>query len=137
MSFSCSKSDNEKQTAGKNLIDTLVVSHSMKGWELYSWPVNNTWEFSILAGTNRIKSLEEVTSDKPSGDRLIRVSGIDSLELVLDKFPENEYITWIGANWLRQCWKGDYGNLQLPPHDYIDDITQYCIQKKLVLLVTE
>jgi len=43
-------------------LDTLTFSHSMKGWELYSWPIDLKWKYSILIGTNALKTLEQVVS---------------------------------------------------------------------------
>ena len=40
-------------------------------------------------GTNRVKSYEEVLTNK------IFVFGKDSLKMLLDKFPQNEYIFWV------------------------------------------
>jgi hypothetical protein len=133
---SCSYKEKENQQVSKNYLDTLQVTHSMKGWELYSWPEGSSWCYSVLRGTNRVKTLYEVTSSIPSAEKLIQVTGSDSLKLLLDKFPENEIITWIGKTWLQQCWRENYGNLQLPPQDIIDDLTKYCIQKKLTLQMT-
>ncbi len=109
----------------------------MKGYELYSWSESNEWYFSILVGTNSIKTYSEVISNVPREIHLVTVKGIDNLKLVLARFPENEFITWIGRGWLQRCWGSNYENLQLPPQKYIDDISQYCSQKKLNLLVTD
>src|ERR1044072_3327214 len=70
----------------------LNVTHSMKGWELYSWPEGNTWKFSFLMGTDRLKSFLEVTSSNGTG-ALIRVAGVDSAKMVLNQFPQGEAIT--------------------------------------------
>lgn len=118
-------------------LDTLIVPHSMKGYELYSWQEGNEWYFSILVGTNRIKTYAEVISIYPTEIHLITGTGIASLKLVLAKFPEDEYITWIGQGWLQSCWSDNFGNLRLPPQNIIDDITQYCSQEKLNLQVTD
>jgi hypothetical protein len=135
--WSCSKDNRENTSNPKNSIDTLTVTHSMKGWELYSWPAGNDWHYSIMVGTNRIKTFAEVTSLETSAVHLITVTGVDTLKLVLVKFPENEYISWFGKGWLESAWGGNYGNLQLPPHNTIDEITQFCDQKKLNLQVTD
>ena len=34
----------------------------MKGYELYSWSEDSQWHFTIITGTNRNKTLEEITS---------------------------------------------------------------------------
>jgi hypothetical protein len=135
--IACTKDNKEEKANTKSDFDTLIVPYSMKGYELYSWPEGNQWYFSILVGTNRIKTYNEVTSNIHSEIHLITVKGIDNLKLVLARFPENEYITLIGKGWLQSCWGGNYGNLQLPPQNFIDDITLFCSQKKLNLQVTD
>jgi len=128
----CSKGNNsEIQPVARINLDTISFFHSMKGWELYSWPNGNDWNYSILVGTNRTKSYNEVTTNK------IIVFGIDSLKMLLDKFPENEYIFWIGKEWLKSCWGSNYGNLSLPDNKIINEIKEYCTGKKLVLGVSD
>lgn len=133
----CKKEDNAEMANTMSYLDTLIVPHSMKGYELYSWQEGNEWYFSILVGTNRIKTYAEVISIYPTEIHLITGTGIASLKLVLAKFPEDEYITWIGQGWLQSCWSDNFGNLRLPPQNIIDDITQYCSQEKLNLQVTD
>ena len=112
----------------------LTVTPSMKGWELYSWPEANTWRFSFLTGTNRLKSLAEVTSSNGTGV-LIRVTGVDSAKMVLNKFPPGEAITLIGQGWLQQVWQGQYGNLRLPPQAIIDQLHSFATLKSLTFTV--
>jgi hypothetical protein len=135
--MACSKENKSIPDSPGRLLDTLEVVHSIKGWEIYSWPDGTGWHYSILVGTNRLKTLEEVTSSVPSDLHLITVTGTDSLQLVLNKFPENEYLTWFGKGWLQSSWGSNFGNLQLPPTNIIDDVTQYCISKKLNLQVVD
>ena len=135
--WSCTKDNKENTSNPKSSIDTLTVTHSMKGWELYSWPAGNDWHCSIMVGTNRTKTYDEVTSTGTSAVHLITVNGVDKLILVLAKFPQDEYITWIGKGWLESSWGANYGNLQLPPQNIIDCITQFCTQKKLNIQVTD
>jgi hypothetical protein len=133
----CTKDSKEEKSATKSFLDTLEVPHEMKGYEIYSWTEGNDWYFSVMTGTNRTKTYEEVISNNTAVLHLITVTDIDTLKLVLEKFPENEYITLIGEGWLQRCWGSNYGNLQLPPQNYIEDIIRICIQKKLNLQVTD
>jgi hypothetical protein len=135
--IACTKDNKDEKANTKSDFDTLNVPHSMKGYEIYSWPEGNKWYFSVMVGTNRIKTYAEVISNTPSQVHLITVTGIDTLKQVLARFPENEYITWIGKGWLQNAWGSNFGNLQLPPQNYIDEITQFCTQKKLNLQVTD
>lgn len=124
----CSEKDNDLGTVSG--LDNLTVTPSMKGWELYSWPESNTWKFSFLIGTNRIKTLSEVTTSYGAAN-LIRVTGVDSAKMVLNKFPAGEDIILIGPGWLQSAWGGQYGNLQLPPQSMIDDLKSFSQQKQL------
>jgi hypothetical protein len=131
-SIRCSKErNNEPHPVALINPDTISFNHSMKGWELYSWPNGNDWNYSILIGTNRIKSYSEVTGNK------IIVLGTDSLKMLLDKFPENEEIFWIGKGWLEKCWGSDYGDLSLPDNKTISEIKQYCTDNNLVLGISD
>lgn len=130
--INCSKGNiNEIHPLGLIDPDTISFYHSMKGWELYSWPNGNDWNYSILVGTNRTKSYSEVTKNK------IIVFGIDSLKMLLDKFPENEYMFWVGKEWLKTCWDSDCGDLTLPDNKTINEIKEYCADKKLLLGISD
>jgi hypothetical protein len=106
-------------------LDTVSFAHSMKGWELYSWPNGKDFNYSVLMGTNRAKTYEEVLANK------LRVSGKDSLNLLLNKFPESESIFWIVKSW------GNKRSFVLPDQKTVDEIKAYCVQKKLTLMVIE
>ena len=126
--MNCSKGRNQLPEPVKLInLDTVTFSHSMKGWELYSWPNGNDWNYSILIGTNRLKTYNEVIENK------IIVLGIDSLKMLLDKFPKKEEIFWVGEDWLKRIWGTYYGNLSLPDNGVISEIKDYCTLKELVL----
>lgn len=128
----CSKETSDIQApANPNVADTARFPHSMKGWELYSWPSGAAWKYSILEGTNRLKTYEEVTTNT------IVVTGEDALKRMLDKFIAGEFITWIGPGWLHACWSEDSKDLALPPQGILEDIKGYCTAKQLTLQITE
>jgi len=128
----CSKeSDLDLRPVNQFNPDTISFEHSMKGWELYSWPNGDDWNYSILPGTNRTKSYVEVT-----GNRIV-VLGRDSLKMLLDKIPEGESIFWIGQGWLARCWGGDFGDLALPDSRTLSEIKTYCAQKNLELFISD
>lgn len=106
-------------------LDTITFTRSMKGWELYSWPKGNDFIYSILMGTNRSKTYDEVITNK------IAVTGKDSLKMLLDKFPSKEEIFWRGKG------TGDWANLSFPDQNTIKEIKNYCQQKELNLQVME
>ena len=128
----CSKDKSQIQEPTKKFdLTTLTFPHSMKGWELYSWPNVDDWNYSILIGTDRLKSYQEVTTNE------IIVTGKDSLKMILDKFITNELIIWIGRHWLERCWHDDINDLTLPPQEILDEIKEYCTIKNLKLQITE
>ena len=90
--------------------------HSMKGYELYSWQDGGQWKFSVLVGTNREKTLDEIkTAD-------VVLSGVDALKSTLEKMPAGQYITWSSRE-----------TLSFPPEDIRSQIEQACKDKGLIL----
>ena len=61
---------------------------SMKGFELYSWKIKGHWYYSLLPGTNRSKTYEEITSPQ----RVKR--GESGLKSELEKLPKGEEVFW-------------------------------------------
>jgi len=114
------------------------LPHSMKGYELYSWSENNQWHFTLITGTNRVKSLEEIISDKNTvtsdGWVKISVQGVDSIQNILKGLPQHEEIFWISKQWLRQA-QIQADQIMLPPHEIVDVIQKYCKQLGLELHV--
>jgi hypothetical protein len=123
------------QTSLPQKLDTINIEPSMKGWELYSWPsataACDDWNYVILPGTNRLKLYTEVTSDNV----LLKVVGNEQLKLLLNKFPANEYISWMSENWLSIIW-GSSENLKLPPTTITNEIKQHCIKIGLRLTIS-
>jgi len=111
----------------------------MKGYELYSWEADGAWHFTLITGTNRLKSLEEIVSgaNTVSADGWVRISvqGLDPLESLLGRLPQHEEIMWIGEQW-RERAQVDAGNLTLPSRETTDAIEAYCRQLGLELRVS-
>lgn len=126
----CTKETIPEPELNANL-ESITFEHSMKGWELYSWPNGNDWNYSILTGTNRLKTVEEVKQNN------VIVTGVNSLKMLLDKFPENEAIYWMGEEWLGQIWQDDHGNLSLPDKYTLIEIKNYCNKKGLLLTISD
>ena len=82
---------------------------SMKGYELYSWGEDGQWFFSILIGTNREKTLEEIQSPDAT------LKGMEELQHVLESIPAGEFVTWISEE-----------NLAFPPDAIIQKVEQSC-----------
>ena len=98
---------------------------SMKGWELYSWQEGEDWRFSLLEGTNRTKTVDEVQA--PEG----RLDGIDALTSVLEGLAVGEWVTWWCPSWAE-------GAVAFPPSELVEQVRQICEQQGLELkIVTE
>jgi hypothetical protein len=94
----------------------------MKGYELYSWQEKNELYFTLITGTNRLKSYEEIISreDIVSDDGVkITVRGVDSIKATLGRLPKNESIFWTARRIL---------GFSLPSGEIIDEIKKYCDQ---------
>ena len=61
---------------------------SMKGFELYSWQEGDQWKFSLLMGTNREKTLDEIQSTDTALD------SVDALRCALETISPGQTITW-------------------------------------------
>jgi hypothetical protein len=125
----CSKASSQTQETIYQIdLNESAFPHSMKGWELYSWSNGSEWYYSILVGTNRLKSCEEVMTSEAI------VTGTDSLKTALNKFPEGEFIIWLGPNSLDAGWDDNCGNLSLPPEETVGEIKQYCVENDLTFI---
>lgn len=122
----CSKelTKNTETNSQLTASDTSKFDRSFKGWELYSWKENNVWKFSILPGTNRNKNLNEVLTAS------LKVTGVDSLKLLLARIPEQEYISW-----LEQAGRESAGKLAIPEAEVVNQIKVYCQSRKLNIYV--
>ena len=89
---------------------------SMKGYELYSWQDGDQWNFSLLVGTNREKTLEEIKAADTA------LSGVDALTAALEQMPAGQYITWSSRD-----------TLTFPPDDIIEQVKQISEDRGLIL----
>jgi hypothetical protein len=126
----------------KQLNSLEFIGTPLKGWELYSWNEKNVWNFSLLPGTNRVKTYSEVTSintelDENSKITAIRVKGIEAIKLVISKLEEGANITWLGNDWLKRCWRDDSRNLCLPDSSTQADLKSICKDYDVILWITE
>ena len=110
-----------------------VIGHdqnglSMKGYELYSWPAGQDWDFALMIGTNRLKTLEEIKSPDQT------LHGIEAIKAALRELPVNEQVFWEGQGWLQQSQMAS-GSIAIPPAPIRDEITSLCSQLGIGLTV--
>jgi hypothetical protein len=120
-----------KSTIDSSKFDSLVITHSAKGWELYSWQVNSSWRYSLMEGTNAQKTLDLIMNNPMS------TSGEDSLKFLLSKLPMYEEIIWLGPSWLKNCWLSDTGDIALPPRKIQLEIKEFCDSRNLTITIEE
>jgi hypothetical protein len=118
----------KKMIAGAILLLITVTAHGqglqrrMKGYELYGWKSKGKWHYSLLVGTNRSKTYEEITSNPT-----IRI-GDTALKAELKKLPKGEEVFWMsGASPnLEKPKPGQYIDIKLPSRKRIKSIKAYC-----------
>ncbi len=117
------------------LTPTTPLPHSMKGYELYSWKVDDEWHFTLITGTNRLKTVEEITTGEgvidTEGWVRISVTGVDAIKGTLACLPVGEQVFWVGG------WYLYFDILTLPPQEIIDEVQAYCQGLGLSLSVSE
>jgi hypothetical protein len=132
------------EQAGK-LIKKLSISdinelpHSFKGYELYSWPEDRQWHFTLITGTNRTKTTEEITSKEDyvseTGWVKIHVVGTDAIKNVLSRLPQGESVFWCDELHIGQASETNI-DLQLPPEQITDAIKEHAERCGLDFVIT-
>jgi hypothetical protein len=95
---------------------TTPFPESMKGYELYSWQDAGQWNFSLLVGTNRAKTLDKIKAANTA------LHSVDELTAALERMPTGQYITWSSGE-----------ALSFPPDDVIAQIEKVCTDRGLIL----
>jgi hypothetical protein len=111
-------------------------SGAMKGYELYSWPVGQEWHFTLIAGTNRVKTYEEVTGRGSGIDAVLTNGSIEDLLAALDQLPSRAHVIWRGAGALKQIGMEPH-DLALPPSPIIDVVAEHAEQADLNLIIVQ
>ena len=103
------------------------LPHSMKGYELYSWLEDGQWHFTLITGTDRNKTLEEITSKEnfisEAGWVKVNVLGVEAIEAALSKLPRDEFTLWLTG--MREPSGQTDINIQLPPKQTCDAIMEF------------
>ncbi|MFC1924503.1 hypothetical protein ACFLXA_03985 [Chloroflexota bacterium] len=120
-----------------SITDVDKLPHSMKGYELYSWEEENEWHFTLITGTNRTKTMEEITSKEDyiseTGWIKIHVVGSDAIKDVLSRLYQNESVFWCGELYIGQTTEMI---LEIPPDDIKEAIQEYAQQCGLDFTIT-
>ena len=123
--------------SGKLIELESQLPYSMKGYELYSWLENGRWHFTLVTGTNRNKTLEEIISGVSNfndGWVNLHVVGLEAVKVVLSKLPPNEWVFW--AYGLRgESSQHENVTLALPDQQTINSIVEYAGEFNLDIAV--
>jgi len=114
------------------------LPRSFKGYELYSWSEDSQWHFTLITGTNRNKTVEEICSGEDviseNGWVRVHVIGVNAIRAVLSKLPRGEEIVWIDSPRSEQTPPGDI-EFMFPPEQTIDSVKEHAEQSGLNLQV--
>ena len=58
-------------------------------WELCSWHPADGWHFSLLPGTDREKTIQEITNPQTA------IAGVENLKTRLTELPPNAEVVWL------------------------------------------
>ena len=115
-----------------------ALPRSMKGYELYSWQAEGKWNFTLITGTNRLKSVNEITTGPDTvkdGWVKLGVRSVEALKIQLGRLPQDASIGWMGKQTLGQ-FGVEAGPLELPPQVIVDAVADYCKELGLNLQVS-
>ena len=98
---------------------------AFKGFELYSWQnEDGGWRYSILEGTNRNKTLEEVQATS------LDLQGVKN---AISQMAVGESLFW--TNSVYDMGSGQALHLPFPPSTVVDELTEFAREKQVDLYV--
>jgi len=98
---------------------------AFKGLELYSWQdENDGWQYSILEGINRIKTLEEVQAMP------LDLQGVKD---AIAKMAVGESLFWM--NRVQETVSDQMQQLSLPPDEVVDELKEFAREKRVELYI--
>jgi hypothetical protein len=100
------------------------IPASAKGYELYSWLDEKGWHFTLISGTNRSKSADEILSPEssitPDGWVKITVSNVQNLKSIFEHLPVSQEVFWLEGTRL-EGFAGDK-TFSFPPEETIQQM---------------
>jgi hypothetical protein len=107
-----------------------MLPHSMKGYELYSWSQDGEWHFTLITGTNRNKTLEEIISpsNNVTADEWVQIHvvGVEAIKGVISRIPQGEWVSWLDR--LREPMTTSGVTFALPDAATVAAIEEYAQQ---------
>ena len=115
------------------------LPRSPKEYELYSWKSGSTWYFTLITGTNRLKTLDEITApeDMDQGEWVkITAAGVPELRSVLGRLPSGTQIFWHTARRLGSDALQSEPKLRRPPGRVVREVRATCAELGLDLALS-
>lgn len=107
-----------------------------KGYELYSWQSGSNWNYTLITGTDRTKSMDEIMApaSSVSSDGFVKlsVSSLADLERLLTRLPAGTELTWGGIDLGGEVPTGT-AYLTFPPQSILDEVSAFCNKQQLKL----
>lgn len=103
------------------------LPQSLKGYELYSWQAGSSRVYTLVTGTNREKSFDEITAleNTIDGEYLkISVTSREDLKNLLSRLPSGEEVFWGGINLEGQVGEGAL-YFSYPEQEEMNEILQF------------
>jgi len=98
---------------------------AFKGMELYSWQnKDGEWQYAVLMGTNRNKTLEEVQA---------MPLDLQGVKIAIAQMAVGESVFWM--NNVYDTATGQILNLPLPPKAIVNEITDFARDKQVALYI--
>ena len=120
-------------------LDDLAEKYPLasKGYELVSWQKDGEWVYTLLAGTNRQKSFDEILAEENTFNATaifkITVVGEEAFKEVIDRLSKGEWIIWGGMDLAGEVPAGTL-YFSYPDQAIMDDLIKYCKGKGITLV---
>ena len=110
---------------GQSLQGSRAEQTAFKGLELYSWQnENNEWQYAVLAGTNRNKTLDEVQAAPLD---------LQGVQIAIARMAVGESLFWM--NNVYDTESSQTLNLPLPPDVIVDELMGFAHAKQVDLYI--
>jgi hypothetical protein len=111
----------------------------MKGYELYSWQSGGDWYFTLITGTNRLKTIAELTTRESVVKHdwvKITVNGISDVKAALGRLPPGARVVWYGKRDLPRGYPVPEVTLELPPTHLAEEVQSLCSELGIQMTVS-
>lgn len=109
---------------------------AMKGFELVSWQKDGVWWYTLVTGTNRQKSFEELTSPQswiiPNVYLKVTTDSLVDLKSILQRLPSGSEVIWGGMELSGEVEK-DIPYFTYPPVEILAELTSICEKYEIQL----